>query len=91
MSDQAALRNLIVLGKRFTADEALQHKMIDSVVPEKEVLSTAIQIANQVAAKGEARKTMNDLKFELYRPAYEYLISGDLGRVAPSSVQKSKL
>eukprot|EP00027_Filamoeba_sp_ATCC50430_P016626 CAMPEP_0168566126 /NCGR_PEP_ID=MMETSP0413-20121227/14240_1 /TAXON_ID=136452 /ORGANISM="Filamoeba nolandi, Strain NC-AS-23-1" /LENGTH=245 /DNA_ID=CAMNT_0008598099 /DNA_START=5 /DNA_END=742 /DNA_ORIENTATION=- len=91
MSDLNALKHLILLGKRFTADEALQTKMIDSVATEKEVLATAIKIASQAAAKGEARQTMNDLKYELYKQAYEYLVNGDLGRVVPASVKKSKL
>ncbi|MEE8165805.1 MAG: enoyl-CoA hydratase-related protein, partial [Myxococcota bacterium] len=62
---------LIVTGTRYTAETALQQKIVDHAVPESEVLSKAIDIAAALASK--ANPAMHLLKAGMYPRALEAL------------------
>lgn len=69
-------RDAMLLGKRFTGQEAHTSGMVDAVA-EGNVLSSAVEIAQQLAQKAvpENRKTIALLKFEMAREAISVLLS----------------
>jgi len=79
ITDPNTQRDSILLGKRYTAKEAHQLKMIDFAVPGEQVLVKAKELATKVASKGEDRHTFGVLKAELYNKAHRLLTSGNLG------------
>jgi enoyl-CoA hydratase/carnithine racemase len=62
---------LIVTGTRYTAEAALQQKIVDHALPESEVLPKAIEIAAALASK--ANPAMGLLKTGMYSRAVEAL------------------
>jgi len=56
--------DLIVTGTRYTAEMALERRIVDHAVPEDEVLPRAIEIAASLAAK--ASPAMTQLKTGMY-------------------------
>jgi enoyl-CoA hydratase/carnithine racemase len=85
VQDSFTLRDAILLGKRFTANEALTLRMIDLVVKESQVLSESIKIAEKWASKAEDKKNFKQLKLELYRDPYDKLMSGEITRNSSAS------
>lgn len=65
---------LIVTGTRYTAENALQQKIVDHALPESDVLPKAIEIAAGLASK--ANRAMHLLKAGMYPRAVEALALG---------------
>ncbi len=59
--------------------------MIDLEVKESQVLAESIKIAEKWAPKAEDKNNFNQLKLELYRDAYDKLMSGQITRNSSSS------
>ena len=57
----------MITGSRYTASESVRVGMVDSAVPEGEVLNAAVALAQQLADKD--RTTMGTIKGRLYAPA----------------------
>jgi enoyl-CoA hydratase/carnithine racemase len=79
INDSFTLRDAILTARKFTANESVALKLIDKATSEEEVMPNAIQIAEKYAAKGENKRVLQQLKTEMYRYAYDKLMSGDLG------------
>eukprot|EP01095_Lingulamoeba_sp_RSL-Kostka_P000777 TRINITY_DN11060_c0_g1_i1.p1 TRINITY_DN11060_c0_g1~~TRINITY_DN11060_c0_g1_i1.p1 ORF type:complete len:235 (+),score=52.26 TRINITY_DN11060_c0_g1_i1:44-748(+) len=79
ISDKSILRDVIILGKRYTANDALKYKFIDRAVEPHKVLGVSIQIAAQFALKNYDRNTFHGLKKNLYSDASEALIGNNTG------------
>jgi enoyl-CoA hydratase/carnithine racemase len=63
--------DLIVTGTRYTAETAIEKRIVDYAVPEDEVLSKSIEIAAALAAKADP--IMRDLKTGMYGRVLEAL------------------
>ena len=63
--------DLIVTGTRYTAETAIEKRIVDHAVPENEVLSKSIEIAAALAAKADP--IMRDLKTGMYGHVLEAL------------------
>ena len=61
----------LVTGKRYSAEEALERRIVDEVADEPEVLPRALEIAAGLA--GKAHPVMAELKRGMYGPALEAL------------------
>ena len=59
-------RDMLLIGKKYDAKEALKLGIVDGVAEEKEVLSTAINLAKQLASKGSNKAVYGMLKQQLY-------------------------
>jgi Delta3-Delta2-enoyl-CoA isomerase len=70
---------LIVTGMRYPAERALEQKIVDRIVPEEELLPTAIAMAAEWAAKADP--VMHILKRDMYP---RVLAALDQKLVAPS-------
>ncbi|KAJ3115748.1 hypothetical protein HDU96_000079 [Phlyctochytrium bullatum] len=78
----AAFRDMIMLGRRFNAEEAFQYGFVDLTAPNpEETIKTAKQLGLKVAPKAAAGKTYGTLKEEMYRETAGFLRSKDLGHV----------
>merc|ERR1712137_46754 len=63
--DPLTLRDLIFLGKRYTAEEAKAARLIDDVVDIEQLMPTCLQIANKVAPKAKSRQAYSQLKVDM--------------------------
>ena len=63
----------IVLGKRYTAEEAKTAGIVNEVSSLKELKDSAVAAANRLAGDGLDRKTLATLKHDLYRDVYRAL------------------
>jgi len=59
-------RDMLLIGKKYDAKEALKLGIVDGVAEEKEVLTTAINLAKQLAVKGSNKAVYGMLKQQLY-------------------------
>ncbi|KAJ3083051.1 hypothetical protein HK102_001309 [Quaeritorhiza haematococci] len=92
------LRNMIIQGHRFNADESLQHGLVDAITPSTEA---CLVVAKEMAAKWSAKtpytnisgKVYGHLKTEMYREASRLLLERDVGFAKEYGVEfkKSKL
>ena len=65
---QDALHEAVVLGRRYTAEEAKESKMVDEVCPMSQLEERALAAANKLAGKeGLDRRTLAAIKSDLYR------------------------
>ena len=60
-------RAAVVLGKRYTGEEAERVGIVDQVCPPDELGSAAITAAGRLAGQGLDRMTVSALKYDLYR------------------------
>ena len=60
------VHEVIVTGKRYTAEDAATRQIVDEALPEEQVLSRAVALAAPMAAK--AHPVMTALKRGLYEP-----------------------
>ncbi len=74
---QPALHRATVLGQRYTAEEAIEAKLIDEVCDLSDLENRALLVANGLASAGGEpgldRKTLATIKRGLYRDAYTAL------------------
>ena len=65
---QQALHEAVVLGRRYTAEEAKESKMVDEVCPMSQLEERALAAADRLAGKeGLDRTTLATIKRDLYR------------------------
>ena len=70
---------MIILGKRFSAEEALQRRMIDKAVNIEDLMNEGMKLGKEIADKGENRENMFALKNEMYKHEYECCLNSGLG------------
>ena len=72
---QPTLHRAVVLGQRYTADDAIEAKLVDEVCPLPDLEERALQAAYDLAGKepGLDRKILAVIKHGLYRDAYTTL------------------
>ncbi len=64
-----------MLGKRYTAEEALSAKIVNEVCSMEELRERAIAAGNRLAGKdGLDRKVLSSLKYDFYRDTYRSLM-----------------
>ena len=62
------MHEAVVLGRRYTAEEAKESKMVDEVCPMSQLEERALAAANKLAGKeGLDRRTLTTIKSDLYR------------------------
>jgi enoyl-CoA hydratase/carnithine racemase len=62
------LHEAVVLGRRYTGEEAKESKMVDEVCPMSQLEERALAAANKLAGKdGLDRRTVAAIKRDLYR------------------------
>ena len=62
------MHEAVVLGRRYTAEEAKESKMVDEVCPMSQLEERALAAANKLAGKeGLDRRTLAAIKSDLYR------------------------
>jgi enoyl-CoA hydratase/carnithine racemase len=77
--DAPTFRDLILLGKRFAAEEALAKKMIDKAVEGDKLMEESLKLAKDLASKGENKENFFALKFEMYKTAHNACFKEGLG------------
>lgn len=71
---QSALHEAVVLGRRYTAEEAKEAKIVNEVCSISKLEETALTAAGRLAGKdGLDRRTLATIKHDLYRNAYASL------------------
>eukprot|EP01094_Clydonella_sp_ATCC50884_P026788 TRINITY_DN7463_c0_g1_i1.p2 TRINITY_DN7463_c0_g1~~TRINITY_DN7463_c0_g1_i1.p2 ORF type:complete len:258 (+),score=89.29 TRINITY_DN7463_c0_g1_i1:39-776(+) len=85
VGDVNTVRDLLLRGKRMAAEEALARGLIDAAVAQDELLSTALELAGSVAAKGADKDTYGKMKRTVFADAYSKLMSNDLALAAPGA------
>jgi enoyl-CoA hydratase/carnithine racemase len=66
VTDANGRRDMIFIGKRFTAQEGKQLGFIDAVVPHDQLLESSLKIANAVKSKASTRHAYQALKNNIY-------------------------
>ena len=82
----AAFHKGLVLGHRFTAQEALEYGLAKDICPGNHLLKRAVTLArNLVARQPYDREVLKNMKAHVYRAVYE---AGELDKVSshPGSV-----
>jgi enoyl-CoA hydratase/carnithine racemase len=65
----------IVLGKRYTAEEALSAKIVNEVCPVEELKAKAIAAGHRLTGKdGLNRRVLSSIKYDMYRDTYRSLM-----------------
>lgn len=65
----------LVLGRRYTAEEALEAKIISKVCPVEELRETAVKTGLQLAGKdGLNRGVLSAIKHDMYKDTYTALM-----------------
>ncbi len=71
----SAQHEAIVLGKRYTAEEALSSKVVQETCPMEQLKEKAIAAGLRLAGKdGLDRKVLSTIKKDLYHDAYKSLM-----------------
>jgi len=91
IQDSFTIRDALLFGKRFTGEEANTLRLVDRCCPMQQVLPVALKLASSVAGKASDRKTMTDLKRELYKKAYYSLEKAEMGRAVSAQLTNAKL
>jgi enoyl-CoA hydratase/carnithine racemase len=88
-----ALRDMIIQGHRFTAQEALENHFVDEIAPDSEsVLPLAIHWAKKWSGKAKAGIIYGYLKEEMYVEAVRDLKNSKLGLVSiATGIPEAKL
>lgn len=75
ITDSRVLREAILFGRRFTAEEGVECNIIDICVPQETLLSSArALLLKELSEKFKfKRSTLGDMKIQLYRNAYNLL------------------
>ena len=69
-----ALHEAVVFGRRYTAEEAKEAKIVDEVCPMSELEERALSAARRLAGEdGFDRRTLTCIKRDLYRDALSSL------------------
>ena len=64
-----------MLGKRYTAEEALNCKMVNEICPVEQLKEKAIAAGLRLAGKdGLDRKVLSSIKQDLYKDTYESMM-----------------
>lgn len=71
----ATLRDCILQGRRYNAEEAFKAGMIDQAVQESELQKTTISLGTKLAEKGGNREINTLLKQGIYKDAFSVLSS----------------
>eukprot|EP00002_Diphylleia_rotans_P021787 TRINITY_DN4250_c0_g1_i1.p1 TRINITY_DN4250_c0_g1~~TRINITY_DN4250_c0_g1_i1.p1 ORF type:complete len:236 (-),score=64.13 TRINITY_DN4250_c0_g1_i1:185-892(-) len=79
---QPTLRDSILLGRKYNAEELLSLRLADAAYHSKELLSKAIAFAETIASKAVNRSTLGALKKEMYSHSSRLLEESSLGSVA---------
>lgn len=92
ISSASVTRDCLLVGKRFTAEEALELKFIDSVTEDAEsCLAEAISLAVKLARPIGLAPIVNQIKREMYKEAMGLLENpGDM-KYVPELILKSKI
>ena len=62
------------MGRRYTAEEAKESKIVDEVCPMSQLEERALAVADKLAGKeGLDRRTLVAIKHDLYRDTYAAL------------------
>jgi len=77
--DAHTFRDMILLGKRFAAEEALAKKMVDKAVEGDKLMEEGMKMAKEIAGKGENKEVFFALKFEMYKTAHNACFKEGLG------------
>ncbi|EFA83801.1 hypothetical protein PPL_02869 [Heterostelium album PN500] len=91
ITDASTYRDTVLLGKRFSGEEASKLRIVDKATTEEMLLPEAIQLATKIAPKGKDRFTFGALKRELYRSAMDKLKTGDFGESSKLQLPFAKL
>mmetsp|Transcript_1684 Transcript_1684/g.5997 ORF Transcript_1684/g.5997 Transcript_1684/m.5997 type:complete len:234 (+) Transcript_1684:51-752(+) len=75
ISDPGVLRDVMLVGKRYSAEQALSARIIDAMYPEEEVLSAAIELGHKLAAKNATHRAVHGMKLALYSDVYTHLVN----------------
>ena len=71
---QSALHEAVIFGRRYTAEEAKEAKIVDEICSIDKLEETALSAAKMLAGEeGLDRKTLAALKRDLYRDAFTVL------------------
>jgi enoyl-CoA hydratase/carnithine racemase len=70
---QQEVRRSVVLGQRYTGEEAKAAGIVDEVCPLAELRDTAITAAVRLAGQGLDRRTLSTLKYDLHREIVQAL------------------
>lgn len=85
--DHKLVRDVGILGKRYTLTEATAAGIFDTSVPLASLVDRAISTAQLVAVKAKKRSAMSSIKSELHRD----LIAALVAPINPSLLPKAKL
>lgn len=80
--ERTIFRDSILNATRYTAPEGVKAGFIDDAVPDAEVLSRAVALAQKLAPRGANKTILSQLKQEMYIDAYDKLTKGGLGLAA---------
>ncbi|EDV29883.1 Enoyl-CoA delta isomerase 1, peroxisomal [Trichoplax sp. H2] len=73
ISDKNVLRDIVYLGKRFTADEAVKSKFVDLAIPGDQLLKSAIQFGEKQLAKANlSPEVLHSLKLDMFESELKY-------------------
>lgn len=56
----------MLIGKKFSPEEALKAGIVDKIVPQKEMVAEARKLAEELAPKGDVRDAYGQMKSEIY-------------------------
>jgi len=65
------VRTGVLTGKKWNSKEAAEVKMVDLIVPESELLPSAIKWATELLPRGENRSNFSALKQEIFERCHE--------------------
>lgn len=89
--DSRVRTDVIIMGKKYTAEEALEAKLVEQICDDSELLNSAIQHGKSVVGSSVwDRKHMANLKSDLYWEVHDHKNRMDMERI-PLKEQMSKL
>mmetsp|Transcript_24428 Transcript_24428/g.21687 ORF Transcript_24428/g.21687 Transcript_24428/m.21687 type:complete len:243 (-) Transcript_24428:45-773(-) len=68
----------LIYGKRFTAEEGVQNKIVHKACNKKTLFEQCFTFAKEKLDRGVNKKTLKELKYQAYHECYEACQSGDL-------------
>jgi len=90
ISDASTLRDVVLTGARFSAQQALKMRLIDGTFASDVLLSSAVQKAESLAPKAADRKTFKKIKEGMYPDAFAKLANAELIDSLIQSMGKKK-
>eukprot|EP00922_Rhytidocystis_sp_ex-Travisia-forbesii_P036854 GHVS01054827.1.p1 GENE.GHVS01054827.1~~GHVS01054827.1.p1 ORF type:complete len:290 (-),score=53.40 GHVS01054827.1:555-1313(-) len=78
-ADRSVWVEMMLGGKRFTADLAKDRRLVDNIQPPDNVLPAAVALASSLSPKGANRPVYSGLKKQLYADEVKMLSSDSLG------------